>query len=562
MDHPSEKVVSLSVRDFAVPVPRLGSIEAHSGFGPATQEGQEIHLQLQSARKAVYSNYEPEVRISAEFKRPGYLFRVSGRMDGIFLSDKPKIEEIKSCYQLPDLEKRLLEQPMAHPYQLQLKTYGYFYFLNSKKKPKLSFHLVSLRNGASYDLSVKWKIPEYEAWLELRLDALVKEVEAEAAQVARRRAMASQFQFPFERPRSGQIDLIQSVKDLGQDERFMLQAPTGLGKTAGVLFPALQEALSRGQGVVYVTPKNSQHGVAEDALSRFRIAGSDVRSVTLTAKSKICFQEEPVCDPKSCEYAEDYYTKVSDHELLKKLQEVSELKDQNFRSFGELYQVCPYQLQMDLVPQADVVVGDYNYVFSPKSSFFEALSTNLTVEGKPNLVVDEAHNLPDRAMSYYSPVLSTEMLKALGDQIKRLPKRFKKEGENLLGECIDLILKHRPSSKATVEKIVPQTDSFAEIDSRLKMWLSRYLESSVEIRAGDVVLKLCRYWSDFTAALEFLKKPKREEFFTLFQSQSQSESLALDHLIRIICCNAAPQLKDIYQNFNQVICFFSDFEAL
>ena len=84
---------------------------------------------------------------------------------------------------------------------------------------------------------------------------------------------------------------------------MLIQAPTGLGKTVGVLYPVLKEALSRGQRVVYVTPKNSQHLVAEDAVGRFQDTGSKIKSLTITAKSKICFQNEPLCDPAFCEYA-------------------------------------------------------------------------------------------------------------------------------------------------------------------------------------------------------------------------------------------------------------------
>ena len=89
-----------------------------------------------------------------------------------------------------------------------------------------------------------------------------------------------------------------------------------MGKTAGVLFPVLKDALSRGQRVIYVTPKNSQHAVAEDAAARFEDAGSKIRALTITAKGKICLKEEPLCDPAFCEYADGYHTKMRENAIL------------------------------------------------------------------------------------------------------------------------------------------------------------------------------------------------------------------------------------------------------
>ena len=97
---------------------------------------------------------------------------------------------------------------------------------------------------------------------------------------------------------------------------LLIQAPTGLGKTAGVLYPVLKDALARGQRAIYVTPKNSRHAVAEDAVARFQEAGAKLKSLTITAKAKICFKNEPLCDPGYCEYARDYYAKVHSHGVL------------------------------------------------------------------------------------------------------------------------------------------------------------------------------------------------------------------------------------------------------
>ena len=137
------KLIAMPIRDFALPVPRTGSIEAHSGYGRATTEGQEIHLRVQKERTEADPTYRSEVSLTQDFEREGFLFRIGGRMDGFFDSDPKRIEEIKSTFNIHELSRRLSDRPHDHPYCLQLKTYGYLYWLQNQAVPDLSFHLVS-----------------------------------------------------------------------------------------------------------------------------------------------------------------------------------------------------------------------------------------------------------------------------------------------------------------------------------------------------------------------------------------------------------------------------------
>lgn len=319
--------------------------------------------------------------------------------------------------------------------------------------------------------------------------------------------------------------------------RMLIQAPTGLGKTSGVLYPTLKEALSRGQKVVYVTPKNSQHSVAEDAVSRFQDSGTPVKSLTITAKSKICFKNEPLCNPEYCEFARDYYTKVHENKLVEILNKKKKLTARVFKNLGEEYQVCPFELQFEAAQEVDAVICDYNYVFSPKTSFGKVSASHPCQEGKPNLVMDEAHNIPSRAMDYYSPALSSIALEKMRDEIRKLPVRFRGEGEDLLDDCIQVLISCRPDGEGRSQKIDPPAEPFLEQDLKLRGFLSRYLDSDVEIQPKDVVLRLCFYWSEFTSALEYVNDPERKEFFTTFQPHPSGGS------VKITCCDASKCFK-------------------
>jgi len=546
------KLISLALREFAVPSPKTGSIEAQSGYGQAL-DGIELHQRVQRQRKANHDDYESEVRFSHTFERGGFQFRIEGRMDGVFDrgGESPRIEEIKSTVDVGDLARRLREPGLSHPYTLQLLSYGYFYEQEHGVRPELSFHLISSRSRESEDLALEFDPDAYEAWLERRLDELVEEAIQAEKRSARRKKIAKQFPFPFERPRAGQVEFIEAIESgMQRKQRLLLQAPTGLGKTVGVLYPVLKEALARGQRVIYVTPKNSQHAVAEDAVERFQSTGSKVRSLTIHSKNKMCMKAEPLCQPRYCEYAKDYYEKVSRHGLVRELSRKKKLNSRVFKKIAAEYEVCPFELQLDASAEADVIICDYNYVFAPRSALGRLPRLEFAQEGRPNLVVDEAHNLPSRAMDYYSPALSIRTLEKIRDDFRALPKRLAKEAEGLLDRAIRILHEGAPASARRGSRIEPDPAPFLELDGEIRAFLSRYLDEA-EIEAADPVLRLTFYWSQFTETLNEVISGDHPEFFITHEPGFDASG----GTIKITCCDASAMLKPRYDDYDQVVAF-------
>lgn len=543
------KIIIIPLRDFAVPSPLTGSIDTHSGLGQAAADGREIHQRVQKRRAKADPLYQAEVPITSLFDRDQYCFRVDGRMDGIFRHDPPHIEEIKSAFNLADLQRRLSGNPLEHPYSLQLLTYGYLYWREHRVIPLLTLHLVSSRSGQSSDLAVVLDISLYEEWLERRLTELTAEARRVEKRTARRRKTAGETIFPFANPRPGQVELMQEIEQgMNEGRPMLIQAPTGLGKTMAVLYPVLKEALERGQQVIYVTPKNSQHAVAEDAVVRLQKAGVKLTSLTITAKGKICFKSEPLCNPEFCEFARDYYTKVQQGGIRELLSRKRKLKARLFRTLGEQYQVCPFELQLESARDADLVICDYNYVFAPRSALGRLNTLVVDQSGKPDLVIDEAHNLPGRAMEYYSPELSSLVLEKMREEIHLLAPRFRQEAEELLDGCLRTIAACR-AKEAHAVRIDPPVGGFLEQDARLRAFLSRYLESDTELRHRDVILRLCFYWAEFSETLGYAADPEQQEFFTTYHSHPAGG------MVRITCCDASAMLKDCYAEFQQVVGF-------
>jgi DNA excision repair protein ERCC-2 len=545
-----KETIPIPLRDFAMPTPRSGSLDAPSGYGRQAAEGQEIHQRVQKRRAKADPDYRAEVALTCQFEHQGFRFRIDGRMDGIFLHDRPRIEEIKSAFDLAGLIRHLEGNPFEHPYSLQLLSYGYFHWREHGVIPDLSLHLVSSRTGRSRDLELPLDLGAYEQWLALRLDELAREARQAEKRAQRRRKVAAAFSFPFSAPRPGQVELMEEIgQGMALGRPMLIQAPTGLGKTVGVLYPVLREALARGQRVVYVTPKNSQHGVAEDAVDRLREAGARLTSLTVTAKGKICFQDEPLCSPEACEYARDYYTKLHHSNLPEILGRKRSLKARLFRELGREYRVCPFELQFEAAPAADVLICDYNYVFAPRSALGRSASLEVGQTGKPSLVIDEAHNLPARAMEYYSPLLSSAVLEGLREEIRGIAPRFRAGAEKLLDGCLETVATCRPSGASRPARIDPPLNLFLEQDARLRAFLSGYLESDTELGPRDPLLRLCFAWSEFCALLEQAVDPERDEFFVTFHPGSAGGTL------KITCCDASAMLKGSYDGYQQVVAF-------
>ena len=528
-------------------MPRTGSIECHSGFGRASEEGRVIHQRLQKLRMKEFLEYRAEVEIQERLQHQDRCFEISGRMDGFFDRKPARIEEIKSAFQIEDLARKLQAD---HPYVLQLKTYGYFHFLKTGELPDLVFQLVSTRNSKTLEINVPLDLLEYQKWLGRRLAVLSDEVSQTEKNRLRRRNAGKRLVFPFDTPRKIQPELIARIeKGLETNQRLLLQAPTGMGKTAGVLYPTLKEALSRGQRVVYITPKNSQHRVAEQAVEQFQERGTPIRCLTLTAKSKLCLKTEPLCHPDYCEYAKDHYTKIAKAGIGEQLAKKKKFLAKTFTALAKEHQCCPFELQFEAVPLADVVICDYNYVIGTRGSQGRVSTNTIGEVGKPSLIIDEAHNLPSRGMETFSPSLSSSFLAKLHDSASTLPSRFQHLFRELIDVAIQLLCQCSPQGSAKSSRITPPLAPFLEHDLKIRAYLSRYLESDAEIIAGDPVLRLASYWGDFTAAFNFVSEENRSEFFTTFQPHSTGGT------VKITCCDASELLKPCFNLFEQVIAF-------
>ena len=218
------------------------------------------------------------------------------------------------------------------------------------------------------------------------------------------------------------------------------EAPTGIGKTMSVLFPALK-AMGEGleEKIFYLTAKTMTRQAAQEAVELLRGQGARVKSVTLTAKDKICFLQERNCNPEACPYANGHFDRVNEA-LFSMLEEEEEFGREVVESWAKRFRICPFELSLDLTLWCDVVICDYNYLFDPAvmlKRFFSDSSSGQWV-----FLIDEAHNLVHRAREMYSAHISKQSIlqarRAVGKQQKPLYTVLGKVNEQLLSlrkEC-------------------------------------------------------------------------------------------------------------------------------
>ena len=361
------------------------------------QAGQAAHSEWQSARGLESEDFQKEVPISYSTSISGWDVVISGRMDGLsFENGVWTVEELKSstspASQLAELR---LESVPSWRRQVEL----YLFFLAKQGKiAKGRLIVISLADGSLATFEVPHH-PNLEEYIASQIGFIITEHEARLAWLEQRHdAVVKGLPFPFPSFRNGQAELVRELENaLAEEKQVLLHAPTGYGKTAAAL-RCLQVAYRAGISVFFATARTTQQLVVEDTVSQLSRLGVPIRGVSIRAKEKICLNEQVSCRPDSCRYATEYHDKIRTHNTLtmsweKGLDRGGAWPD-DIVQIGEAQEVCPYAVSIDLARQADVVIGDYNYIFSPGSRL-------QIIDSQPKqwiLIVDEVHNLPDRAM--------------------------------------------------------------------------------------------------------------------------------------------------------------------
>ena len=390
---------TVAVRALCEFTAKQGDLDLRFTPSPTAQEGIQGHA-IVAARRG--DNYRSEVALEGEF---GPL-RVRGRADG-YDPDRRLVEEVKTY------RGQLTSIPANHRHLhwAQLRVYGHL-LCQQLDLETIDLALVYFDIGSQQETAFKEtrSRAELAALFEDQCRRFTAWAEQELAHRERRDAALDAMRFPHADFRPGQRQLAEAVFRANASKRCLLaQAPTGIGKTVGTLFPALKAARKHElDKLFFLAAKTPGRQLALDAAATLKSgAALPLRVLELSARDKACEHPDKACHGDACPLAKGFYDRLPAARAA--ALDAAVLDRPTLREIGLAHEVCPYYLGSEMTRWSDVVVGDYNYWFDGGAMLYNLALAN---GWKVSVLADEAHNLVSRARSMYSAGMERASLRA------------------------------------------------------------------------------------------------------------------------------------------------------
>ena len=419
--------IKISVRNLVEFIFREGDIDNRHGQSVSPEAmlaGSRMHRRIQ---KRMGSDYHAEVPLKLVIGEENYDLVLEGRADGIQITSESEreidyssnfnsmtieedmkvvIDEIKGVY----LKLEQLAEPVR-VHKAQAMCYAYIFALqHGIEHIGIQMTYVNLDTEEIKYFHEDFAFSALEEWFDELIRAYKKWSDFQYAWRILRQESIQKLQFPFPY-RKGQKELAAGVyRTIKRKKNLFIQAPTGVGKTISTVFPAVKAVGENlGDRIFYLTAKTITGTVAREAFELLRKGGYQAKIIQITAKEKLCMCDEMECNPVHCPYAKGHYDRVNNAVFQLLLQE-DVFSREVLLEQAEKYQVCPFEMSLDVASWVDDIICDYNYVFDPNVALKRFFSDR---SGDYLFLIDEAHNLVDRAREMYSAVMSmTELTHA------------------------------------------------------------------------------------------------------------------------------------------------------
>lgn len=531
-----ETIIRISVRSLVEFILREGDIDnrvSGSMEKDAMLLGGKIHRKIQSR---MGTNYTAEVPLKIQMPCDGFVLQIEGRADGVLKDDgKVLIDEIKGI--LRSLEH--LEAPV--PVHLaQAKCYAYIYAVqNSLKCIDVQMTYCQMETEEIRRFCQEFEFQELQTWFQDLVTQYEKWAKFEIEWRNVRNDSIRQIEFPFPY-REGQRDLVASVyRTILRKKKLFIQAPTGVGKTMATVFPAVR-AVGEGLGekIFYLTAKTITRTVAEQAFSLLKEKGLLYKTITLTAKEKICFCEEAECNPDACPYAKGHFDRVNDA-VFDLITHSGDWSREVLEEQAKKHMVCPFEMSLDVSNWADAVICDYNYAFDPQAHLKRFFSES--GKGEYLFLIDEAHNLVERGREMYSASLYKEDLL----EVRKLVKAEDPKLAKGLSECNQqfLELKRECEHYQILKSVSHIVLKLMNVLSKLEDYLEECKDAEKKKRVLDF----------YFAVRSFLNVHDiMDENYVIFSEMMEDGRFQ----IKLFCVNPAVNLQNYLEQGNSTI-FFS-----
>lgn len=530
-----QPLIRISVRRLVEFILQSGDIDNRTAGADkdAMLLGGKIHRKIQ---RQMGADYHAEVALKHVIGCRGFDLQIEGRADGII--DTPEgtvVDEIKGVFK----ELHLLAEPVE-VHLAQAKCYAFMYAeQNGLDRIGVQMTYCNMETEELKRFQSVYGAKELKDWFFEVAGKYEKWARYEITWKEKRNASIKGVEFPFAY-RDGQKDLVSSVyRTILRKKKLFIQAPTGVGKTMASVFPAVK-AVGEGLGekIFYLTAKTITRTVAQQAFETLKEQALRFKVITLTAKEKICFCEEANCNPDYCPYAKGHYDRVNDavYELITTSDDMSrEVIEEQARRWN----VCPFEMGLDVSLWVDGVICDYNYVFDPNAHLKRFFGDGMS--GEYLFLIDEAHNLVERGREMYSAALYKEDFL----EIRRLVKQEDPKLAGRLDECNKQMLALKRECE-TYQVLDSVSHIYLKL-MNLMAELERYLEECTEEEKRKKVLDLYFDVRMFLGIYDRL-----DENYLIYSELEDSGRFK----VRLFCVNPAANLKEFLEKGNSAI-FFS-----
>lgn len=530
--------IKISVRSLVEFLLRQGDIDNRvaSIDLDAMQTGARLHRKIQ---KKMGPEYQAEVSLKDIVVLDGFELQVEGRADGIITTeDGITVDEIKGTGQ--DLEK-LKKPELVHLAQAMCYAYIYGKKVHTKEEEEIGVQMTYVnldteeikrfKESFSFTYLKEWFINLarlYEKWGKFQVEHKKE-----------RNDSIKGVEFPYEY-RKGQRDLVVSTyHTIKEKKQLFIQAPTGVGKTMATLYPSVK-AVGEGLGekIFYLTAKTITRTVALEAMNILKGDGIQSKTIVLTARDKVCFLDERECNPDACPFAKGHYDRVNEA-VYDSITGLDVLGREEIESQAKKWNICPFELGLDISLFMDVIICDYNYAFDPNAQLKRFFGEG--VKGDYIFLIDEAHNLVDRAREMYSASLYKDDVlrtkRAVADNDYRVTKALEDTNKKLL----------------TLRKEIDEYEVLTQVDdlylsaTRLLVEMDRYFEESRDEKTDPEVLEFYFQIRSFLSVYEGMDKN-----FIIYGHKSPDRGF----LVCLYCVNPATSLEE-YLDKGKAAIFFS-----
>lgn len=550
--------IRISVRNLVEFILREGDIDNRHGQSVSPEAmlaGSRMHRKIQK-RKG--SDYHAEVPLKLVLKEEYYDLILEGRADGIqiltegekpdysvsfqniVLEDSAKviIDEIKGIYMKLD---HLLAPVGVH--LAQAKCYAYIYALqHDLKRIGVQMTYVNLDTEEMKYFSEEYTFEALEGWFDNLIASYRKWSDFQYAWKKLRQESIQKLQFPFAY-RKGQKELAAGVyRTIQRKKNLFIQAPTGVGKTITTVFPAVK-AVGEGLGdrIFYLTAKTVTGTVAWETFDQLRRQGYQAKLIQITAKEKMCLCAEMECNPVHCPYAKGHYDRVNDA-VFGLLQKEDFFTREVLLEQAREYQVCPFEMSLDVASWVDDIICDYNYVFDPnvylKRFFAEG------IRGDYIFLIDEAHNLVERSREMYSATLRKEDFLS----VRKIMKRYQPKLDKDFNKCNRILLDYKRECENY--KVYQDIGSFIFTLMNLASGLDEFLQRSTEFPERKEVSEF------YFAVRNFLNMYERVDEHYVIYGEHTAEG---GFLLKLYCVDPSLNLQECIDKGNAAIFFSATF---